>query len=78
MFDLIAHLGNAFCLIILCLLPEGHEIICFLLLTTATAFLGFTSGSFYKAGPLIAQQDSSFVTGNVALGKPLFIWKLET
>uniref|UniRef100_A0A914YEZ8 Major facilitator superfamily (MFS) profile domain-containing protein n=1 Tax=Panagrolaimus superbus TaxID=310955 RepID=A0A914YEZ8_9BILA len=68
-YNTIAYFGASGVLLILCFIdPSKNSTTCFLLLSTATALLGFTTGGFFKAGPLIAKQYSQFVTGNVSLG----------
>uniref|UniRef100_A0A7E4VNS6 MFS domain-containing protein n=1 Tax=Panagrellus redivivus TaxID=6233 RepID=A0A7E4VNS6_PANRE len=69
LFNSIAFFGSAACLIALAFM-SGHEssTSCFIVLSVATGFLGFATGGFFKAGPMVARQYSQFVTGNVACG----------
>uniref|UniRef100_A0AC35EVL2 Major facilitator superfamily (MFS) profile domain-containing protein n=1 Tax=Panagrolaimus sp. PS1159 TaxID=55785 RepID=A0AC35EVL2_9BILA len=71
-YNTVAYFGASGVLGILCFIdPSENSTICFLLLSIATAFLGFTTGGFFKSGPMIAKQYSQFVTGNVSLGLTL-------
>uniref|UniRef100_A0A914P926 Major facilitator superfamily (MFS) profile domain-containing protein n=1 Tax=Panagrolaimus davidi TaxID=227884 RepID=A0A914P926_9BILA len=71
-YNTVAYFGASGVLGILCFIdPSKNSTLCFLLLSIATAFLGFTTGGFFKSGPMIAKQYSQFVTGNVSLGLTL-------
>uniref|UniRef100_A0AC35FLY3 Uncharacterized protein n=1 Tax=Panagrolaimus sp. PS1159 TaxID=55785 RepID=A0AC35FLY3_9BILA len=70
-FNSVAYFGSSVVLAILCFTPATNQMLCFTLLSIATALLGFTTGGFFKAGPIVARQYSPFVTGNVSLGLTL-------
>jgi hypothetical protein len=42
--------------------------VCLLLFGVSAGILGFTTGGFFKAGPLVSKHYSHFVTGNISLG----------
>ncbi|TMS37237.1 hypothetical protein L596_004212 [Steinernema carpocapsae] len=48
--------------------PTDFQMICLAILGVAAGILGFTTGGFFKAGPLVSKHYSHFVTGNVSLG----------
>ena len=55
-------------LIVLSFMSPEESTACFIVLSIATGFLGLTTGGFFKNGPVLAQQYSQFVTGNVSQG----------
>uniref|UniRef100_A0AC35U5I6 MFS domain-containing protein n=1 Tax=Rhabditophanes sp. KR3021 TaxID=114890 RepID=A0AC35U5I6_9BILA len=68
MYNSIAFGMSAFFLVILSFTPSKYSSVCLVLLGASAGFLGFTTGGFFKAGPLISKHYSHFVTGNVSLG----------
>ncbi|CEF60718.1 Major facilitator superfamily and Major facilitator superfamily domain, general substrate transporter and Major facilitator superfamily domain-containing protein [Strongyloides ratti] len=67
-YNSIAFLGSCTFLSILAFTPGEYPNACLMLLGISAGILGFTTGGFFKAGPLISKHYSHFVTGNVSLG----------
>uniref|UniRef100_A0A0N5CGB8 MFS domain-containing protein n=1 Tax=Strongyloides papillosus TaxID=174720 RepID=A0A0N5CGB8_STREA len=67
-YNSIAFLGSCSFLSILAFTPSHYPNACLILLGVSAGILGFTTGGFFKAGPLISKHYSHFVTGNVSLG----------
>uniref|UniRef100_A0A0K0F2F3 MFS domain-containing protein n=1 Tax=Strongyloides venezuelensis TaxID=75913 RepID=A0A0K0F2F3_STRVS len=68
LYNSIAFLGSCSFLSILAFTPSHYPNACLILLGVSAGVLGFTTGGFFKAGPLISKHYSHFVTGNVSLG----------
>ncbi|PAV62931.1 hypothetical protein WR25_03847 [Diploscapter pachys] len=68
MFNTVAFVGSAILLTVLGFMGTEHKSVNVLLLTLSTTILGAAAGGFYKAGPVISKQYSTFVTGNLSLG----------
>ncbi|KAE9552531.1 hypothetical protein FO519_004273 [Halicephalobus sp. NKZ332] len=66
LYNTLAFFLAAIFLIILSFMPTDKSTICFIILSIGTGCLGLTTGGFFKSGPLIAQQYSQFVTGNIS------------
>uniref|UniRef100_A0A0N5A0I4 MFS domain-containing protein n=1 Tax=Parastrongyloides trichosuri TaxID=131310 RepID=A0A0N5A0I4_PARTI len=67
-YNSIAFVGSCLFLSILAFAPGEYPNVCLVLLGVSAGILGFTTGGFFKAGPLISKHYSHFVTGNVSLG----------
>ncbi|VDM43037.1 unnamed protein product [Toxocara canis] len=70
-FNSLAFFGSAACLVALALTDPEYSMLSLAFLAISIGFLGFTTGGFFKSGPLIARHYASFVTGNVSLGMTL-------
>jgi MFS family permease len=68
LYNSIAFFGSAIAFIGLAFMPTSMSLICLGLLGVCAGVLGFTTGGFFKAGPLVSKHYSHFVTGNVSLG----------
>uniref|UniRef100_A0A915PIX0 Major facilitator superfamily (MFS) profile domain-containing protein n=1 Tax=Setaria digitata TaxID=48799 RepID=A0A915PIX0_9BILA len=68
LYNSIAFIGSALFLSILSFIPAYHGYAATVCLGFAAGFLGFTTGGFFKAAPLVSKHFSPFVTGNVSLG----------
>jgi hypothetical protein len=69
-YNSIAFFGCALFMSILAFGPtETAPFVCLMLFGVSAGILGFTTGGFFKAGPLVSKQYSHFVTGNISLGK---------
>jgi hypothetical protein len=68
LYNSIAFFGSAIAFIGLAVMPTSLSLICLGLLGICAGLLGFTTGGFFKAGPLVSKHYSHFVTGNVSLG----------
>ncbi|MFH4978019.1 hypothetical protein AB6A40_004728 [Gnathostoma spinigerum] len=68
MYNSFAFMGSAYFLFLLVLAPKSDDYLAVFFLGGAAATLGFTTGGFFKAGPLVSRHFSPFVTGNVTLG----------
>lgn len=68
-YNSIAFFGCATFMTILAFFPTSLPFICLLLLGASAGILGFTTGGFFKAGPLVSKHYSHFVTGNISLGE---------
>ncbi|KAH7700446.1 Protein T27D12.1 a [Aphelenchoides avenae] len=68
MYNSIAFFGSAFFLVVLAFFPTEYATVCLMILGISAGILGFTTGGFFKAGPLVSKHYSHFVTGNVSLG----------
>ncbi|VDN03638.1 unnamed protein product, partial [Thelazia callipaeda] len=82
-YNSIAFVGCAIFLSILSFIPASQGFLATACLGLAAGFLGFTTGGFFKAAPLVSRQFSPFVTGNVSLGititmliVPVMVWGL--
>lgn len=67
-YNSVAFFGAAVTLALLAVFPTEYPTVCLVLLGLAAGLLGFTTGGFFKAGPLVSKHYSHFVTGNVSLG----------
>uniref|UniRef100_A0AC34F5G9 Major facilitator superfamily (MFS) profile domain-containing protein n=1 Tax=Panagrolaimus sp. ES5 TaxID=591445 RepID=A0AC34F5G9_9BILA len=68
LYNSIAFFGSAIAFIGLAVMPTSYSLLCLGLLGICAGLLGFTTGGFFKAGPLVSKHYSHFVTGNVSLG----------
>uniref|UniRef100_A0A914EE34 Major facilitator superfamily (MFS) profile domain-containing protein n=1 Tax=Acrobeloides nanus TaxID=290746 RepID=A0A914EE34_9BILA len=68
LYNSVAFVGSAGFLTLLAFFPTEYTTICLMLLGLSAGILGFTTGGFFKAGPLVSKHFSHFVTGNVSLG----------
>jgi len=68
LYNSIAFFGSALFLVMLAFFPTEYTTLCLGLLGLSAGLLGFTTGGFFKAGPLVSKHYSHFVTGNVSLG----------
>lgn len=68
MYNSIAFVGCALFLTILSFIPASRGYTAIACLGLAAGCLGFTTGGFFKAAPLVSKHFSPFVTGNVSLG----------
>ncbi|VDK46002.1 unnamed protein product [Anisakis simplex] len=71
LFNSLAFIGCAICLIVLGMFGEDQKLISLILLSASTAFLGLTVGGCLKSAPLVAHHYAAFVTGNVSLAMSL-------
>ncbi|CAD5227345.1 unnamed protein product [Bursaphelenchus xylophilus] len=67
-YNSIAFFGGAISLTALAFFPTSIPTACLFLFGLSAGALGFTTGGFFKAGPLVSKQYSHFVTGNISLG----------
>ncbi|CAD5220586.1 unnamed protein product [Bursaphelenchus okinawaensis] len=67
-YNSIAFFGSAVFLTVLAFFPTSIPTACLFIFGVAAGALGFTTGGFFKAGPLVSKQYSHFVTGNISLG----------
>lgn len=81
-YNSIAFLGSAILLSILAFMPTTNPYPCLIIFGCSAGILGkysskimiewvltgFTTGGFFKAGPLVSKHYSHFVTGNISLG----------
>ncbi|KAI1712713.1 major facilitator superfamily domain-containing protein [Ditylenchus destructor] len=67
-YNSIAFFGSSIFLAILAFAPTEYPQLCLIILGISAGLLGFTTGGFFKAGPLVSKHYSHFVTGNVSLG----------
>ncbi|VDK35020.1 unnamed protein product [Gongylonema pulchrum] len=82
-YNSIAFVGCAAFLTILSFIPASRAYVAIACLGLAAGCLGFTTGGFFKAAPLISKHFSPFVTGNISLGititmlvVPALVWGL--
>uniref|UniRef100_A0AC34QK29 Major facilitator superfamily (MFS) profile domain-containing protein n=1 Tax=Panagrolaimus sp. JU765 TaxID=591449 RepID=A0AC34QK29_9BILA len=68
LYNSIAFFGSAIAFALLTIMPLSYPLLCLAFLGIAAGILGFTTGGFFKAGPLVSKHYSHFVTGNVSLG----------
>ena len=68
-YNSIAFFGCATFMTILAFFPTDLSFLCLLLFGASAGVLGFTTGGFFKAGPLVSKHFSHFVTGNISLGE---------
>ncbi|MCP9265726.1 Sialin [Dirofilaria immitis] len=83
LYNSIAFIGCALFLSILSFIPPSSSYTATACLGFAAGCLGFTTGGFFKAAPLVSKHFSPFVTGNVSLGititmliVPIMVWGL--
>ncbi|VDK67576.1 unnamed protein product [Onchocerca ochengi] len=83
LYNSIAFVGCASFLTILSFIPASWSYTATICLGFAAGCLGFTTGGFFKAAPLVSKHFSPFVTGNVSLGititmliVPIMVWGL--
>ncbi|KAI6203833.1 hypothetical protein M3Y94_00602400 [Aphelenchoides besseyi] len=67
-YNSIAFFTSAIFLTVLAFTPTEQRYLCLVLFGCSAGALGFTTGGFFKAGPLVAKHYSHFVTGNISLG----------
>lgn len=72
MYNSIAFVGCGLLLLVLAFWPSDQTNFMLLLFGGSAGLLGFTTGGFFKAGPLVSKQYSHFVTGNISQGKKIF------
>ncbi|KAI6240171.1 hypothetical protein M3Y99_00504500 [Aphelenchoides fujianensis] len=66
-YNSVAFFGSAVALTVLAFWPTTMPYVCLILFGCSAAALGFTTGGFFKAGPLVSKQFSHVVTGNISL-----------
>ncbi|CAD5216837.1 unnamed protein product [Bursaphelenchus okinawaensis] len=66
LYNSVAFFGGALLLSVLAFWPSDQHNFMLLLFGASAGLLGFTTGGFFKAGPLVSKQYSHFVTGNIS------------
>ncbi|CAD5222274.1 unnamed protein product [Bursaphelenchus xylophilus] len=66
LYNTVAFFGSALLLLTLAFWPSDQHKFMLLLFGASAGLLGFTTGGFFKAGPLVSKQYSHFVTGNIS------------
>ncbi|KAL3084959.1 hypothetical protein niasHS_010028 [Heterodera schachtii] len=67
LYNSIAFFGSALFLAMLAFFPTEYPSICLGLLGISAGLLGFTTGGFFKAGPLVAKHFALVVMGQISL-----------
>ncbi|KAI6235251.1 hypothetical protein M3Y95_00031600 [Aphelenchoides besseyi] len=67
-YNSVAFFGSAICMVVLAFFPTTLPYVCLFLFGASAGTLGFTTGGFFKAGPMVSKQYSHFVVGNISLG----------
>ncbi|KAI3413911.1 hypothetical protein GPALN_011385 [Globodera pallida] len=67
LYNSVAFFGAALFLTILAFFPTEYPTICLALLGISAGLLGFTTGGFFKAGPLVAKHYALVVMGQISL-----------
>ncbi|KAI6174934.1 hypothetical protein M3Y97_00976300 [Aphelenchoides bicaudatus] len=67
-YNSIAFFGCATFLTILAFAPTNLPYLCLAIFGCSAGSLGFTTGGFFKAAPLVSKHYSHFVTGNISMG----------
>ena len=71
LYNSVAFFGSALFLTMLAFFPTEYPTLCLGILGLAAGLLGFTTGGFFKAGPLVAKHYALVVMGQISLGKIL-------